>query len=74
MSSQLAERISCLPVAFETGHQSTASLVKESGFLEMSHALSASDVEQVLKREPRLAKLWLKRASDQRIAGGWGLD
>ena len=74
MSFELAQRISCLPLAYEAGHRSTAALVKESGLLEMPQALSVSDVEQVLQREPRLTKLWLKRASDQRISGGWGLD
>jgi hypothetical protein len=74
MASELAEKISRVPHLYETGNKSTACLLKDAGFPEMKNALSVEDIETIFKQEPHLAELWLKRGSDQRIAGGWGIE
>jgi hypothetical protein len=74
MSSELAEQVGHLPEAYADGNKSTAQLLLDAGLLEKRRTLSVDEVEDVLKREPRLANLWLKRAKDQRLAGGWSID
>src|SRR5579863_2930539 len=74
MTSKLAERISEIPKLYETGDKSTASLLKDTGYPERREPVTVEDVETVLKREPDLIDLWLKRCQDQRLAGGWGIE
>ena len=74
MSSELAERVGHLPQAYEAGNKSTARLLLDAGLLEKHPALSVDEVEDVLRREPLLTDLWLKRAKDQRLGGGWSID
>lgn len=70
----LAERISEIPQAFERRDVSTATLLKESGYLESSGELKVADVEEVLSQDPELADRWWLRGHDQQLVGGWGLD
>lgn len=74
MSNELAKRISEVPILFETGNKSTASLFKDAAPPEMLRSVTVEEVETVLKREPRLIDLWLRRCRDQRVAGGWGIE
>jgi hypothetical protein len=74
MSLELAERISQVPQLYEAGTKSTAALLIDTGYMENRQSLSVEEVEVALRRAPQLAKLWLKRAKDQRLSGGWGLD
>ena len=74
MSSKLAEKIITLPKLYEAGDRSTACLLKDVGFPERDRSLSVEEVETLLKRDPRLADLWMERSRDQRVAGGWGLE
>jgi hypothetical protein len=70
----LAQRISEVPDVYEHSNCSTATLVKETGYLERPQALTVGDVEEVLAQDPNLAELWLERGMDQRLAGGWGIE
>jgi hypothetical protein len=74
MSSELARRISEVPKLYEAGNKSTACLLKDAAPPELLRSVTVDDVETVLKREPRLIDLWLKRCGDQRVAGGWGIE
>jgi hypothetical protein len=74
MSIALAERISEIPKLYEAGNKSTARLLKDAGFPARNRALHVEEVEAVLRRDPRLADLWLERSRDQRAAGGWGIE
>lgn len=74
MSSQLAEKISEVPELYEKRNDSTATLLKETGFLEAPGALNVGDIEAVLSQKPNLADRWLKRGHDQQIVGGWGIE
>jgi hypothetical protein len=74
MTSALAERIGKIPKLYEAGDKSTASLLKDAGFPERRKSVTVEEVEDVLKREPDLIDLWLKRCQDQRLAGGWGIE
>lgn len=74
MTSQLAEKISQVPELYERCDASTATLLKQAGFLEASDTLNVSDVEQALSQKPKLADSWLKRGHDQQIVGGWGIE
>jgi len=74
MSSEIAEQVSLVPQLYKTGRKSTAALLKDLGFPQTRHSLSVDDVEDVLRRHPPLADLWLQRAADQRYAGGWGIE
>jgi hypothetical protein len=74
MSFELAERVSKVPQLFECGDKSTAILLRDAGYFDEPEALSVDEIEVALRREPKLTDLWLKRATDQRIAGGWGID
>jgi hypothetical protein len=74
MTSKLAERISAIPKLYEAGDKSTASLLKDTGYPERREPVTVEDVENVLKREPALIDLWLKRCQDQRLVGGWGIE
>ncbi len=71
---ELAERVSQVAKLYNSSDKSTAGLLKDAGFTENREALRVDDVEGVLKRDPNLTDLWLKRANDQRIAGGWGIE
>lgn len=71
---QLADRVSHVPQLYEHSGKSTAALLADAGYLEAPHTLTVDAVEDVLRREPQLAKLWLRRGRDQRIAGGWGIE
>jgi len=70
----LAERISEVPELYEEGNESTARLLRNSGYLDLPQALTVEDVEQALSRHPELADRWLERGHDQRLAGGWGIE
>lgn len=74
MASQLAERIIEVPELYERREASTATLLKETGFLEAPDALDVGDVEDALSQRPKLAEDWLKRGHDQQIVGGWGIE
>jgi hypothetical protein len=72
MSIAVAERVTEVPRIYETGNKSTACLLKEIGF--PSQSITVDEVENVLKHNPQLADLWLKRSRDQRIACGWSIE
>ena len=74
MALELARKVSEIPRLYEESEKSTASLLKDFGFPEWRHALSAEEVESVLAKRPDLAELWLERGQDQRYAGGWGIE
>jgi hypothetical protein len=72
--SQLAERIGHLPQAYDASECSTATLIKQAGYLESPDGLDVEGMEEILHDEPGLIEDWLKRWGDQRIAGGWVMD
>ena len=74
MTSQLAQKISEVPELYDKGDESTATLLKETGFLEAPDELRVDDVEEVLSQKPKLADRWLERGQDQRLVGGWGIE
>jgi len=74
MSQQLAKRIVEVPERYERGNESTATLVRETGYLDAPEPLNVTDVERALQQEPRLADQWFGRGSDQRLVGGWGIE
>jgi hypothetical protein len=74
MSSNLAEKVSRVPELFEAQDASTATLLKQSGYLDAPQKLTVADVEEELAHQPELAGKWLKRGRDQRLVGGWGLE
>ncbi|HXS07751.1 MAG TPA: hypothetical protein VN723_13255 [Rhizomicrobium sp.] len=74
MVSQLTEKIAHIPQAYEHQDKSTASLLEEAGLPGHREELSVEEVEQVLREEPDLARLWLGRGGDQRFSGGWGIE
>ena len=74
MCRQLAEQVTTIPERFEAGNKSTAVLLKEVGFPERRSDLSVEEVEDALRQSPSLADKWLKRGSEQRLAGGWGIE
>jgi hypothetical protein len=74
MCRQLAEQVTTIPERFEAGNKSTAILLKEVGFPERRGDLSVEEVEDALRQSPGLADKWLKRGSEQRLAGGWGIE
>ncbi|MBC8036951.1 MAG: hypothetical protein H7X89_07025 [Rhizobiales bacterium] len=70
----LAEKVSQVPELFDQKDSSTATLLKEAGYLDAPQTLKVADVEDVIAKEPKLADKWLKRGHDQRLVGGWGLE
>ena len=74
MSQRLAKRIVEVPERYESGNESTAALLRQTGYLETPEALTVKEVERALEEEPRLAQKWLDRGSDQRLVGGWGIE
>ena len=74
MCRQLAEQISKIPERFDASNKSTALLLKEAGFPQRRSDLSVEEVEDVFRHSPKLADQWLKRGSEQRLAGGWGIE
>ena len=74
MSSNLAEKVTKVPELFEARDSSTATLLKQSGYLDAPQALKVADVEEELAHQPKLADQWLKRGHDQRLVGGWGVE
>ena len=74
MSHALAERVSDVPDQFEQRDVSTATLLKEAGYLDHPAELTVAEVEDVLAHDPHLADQWWKRGHDQQMVGGWGLD
>lgn len=74
MTSALAQKISEVPELYDQRDESTATLLKETGYLQSPQALKVEDVEDALSQEPELAERWLERGQDQRLAGGWGIE
>lgn len=74
MASRLAQKISEVPELYDRTDRSTATLLKETGFLDAPQALKVEDVQEALSREPKLAERWLERGQDQRLVGGWGIE
>jgi hypothetical protein len=70
----LAEKITEVPERFDKENKSTASLLRESGFLDRSQSLKVEEVENALMRRPGLADRWLQRGLDQNLSGGWGIQ
>jgi hypothetical protein len=70
----IADRICHLPEEYDRCDRSTASLIGDSGLVEAPDALAPAEVEDILKEEPKLLDLWLRRGGDQRITGGWVID
>ena len=70
----LAERVAEVPEQFEYRNASTATLLKESGYLARPDDLKVADVENVLTRHQDLADRWFQRGHDQQLVGGWGLE
>lgn len=74
MISPRLRRIVEIPEEYARRDRSTGCLLKDIGFPEARGLLKIEDVEQALRQAPHLARLWLGRGSDQRYAGGWGLE
>jgi len=74
MSRQLAEQITTIPERFDAENKSTALLLKEAGFPQRRSDLSVEEVEDVFRQSPELTDKWLQRGSEQRLAGGWGIE
>jgi hypothetical protein len=74
MSRELAEQIAKLPDHFETQDKSTAHLLREAGIPHRLTDLSVEEIEAALRHFPKLTDKWLKRGSEQRLAGGWGIE
>jgi hypothetical protein len=74
MVRELAEQVTTIPDRFEVSDKSTARLLRDTGFLERRQDLSVEEVAEVLRKTPKLADKWLKRGSEQRLAGGWGIE
>ncbi|HJR55249.1 MAG TPA: hypothetical protein VJ798_01615 [Rhizomicrobium sp.] len=74
LAMTLAEKISEVPELYDRSNDSTATLLKETGYLDAPQALKVEDVEEALATEPKLADQWLKRGHDQRLVGGWGIE
>jgi hypothetical protein len=74
MVSQLAREIGHVPEQYDHGNRSTACLLEEAGFPDARGKVQVDEVEDVLRREPYLIDLWLRRSRDQRYAGGWGIE
>jgi hypothetical protein len=74
MCRELAEQVTTIPDRFEVSDKSTARLLRDTGFLERRQDLSVEEVADVLRKSPKLADKWLKRGSEQRLAGGWGIE
>jgi hypothetical protein len=70
----LAERISEVPVLYDKENESTAHLLKDTGFLDRPQSLKVQEVEDALRHHPDWADRWLERGRDQRLAGGWGIE
>jgi len=67
-------KIVALPEEYARRDRSTGCLLQDMGFPEARGLLKTEDVAQILKEEPRLAPLWIRRGKDQRYAGGWGIE
>ena len=74
MCRQPAEQISKIPERFDAGNKSTARLLKEARFPQRRSDLSVEEVEDVFRQSPGLTDQWLRRGSEQRFAGGWGIE
>jgi hypothetical protein len=74
MVSQFARKIGHVPERYAHSNRSTARLLEEAGFPEARGAVRVDEVEDVLRHEPYLIDLWLRRSHDQRYAGGWGIE
>lgn len=74
MASPLAKQISEVPELYDRCDASTATLLRQTGFLEAPEALKVEDVEEALGQEPQLAQRWLERGHDQQLVGGWGIE
>jgi hypothetical protein len=74
MCHQLAEQVGRIPERFDAENKSTAWLLKDAGFPQRRDDLSVEEVEDVLRSSPRLTDKWLRRGSDQRLVGGWGIE
>ena len=74
MSRHLAEQISTIPERFDAENKSTALLLKEAGFPQRRNDLSVEEIEDVFRQSPELTDKWLDRGSEQRLAGGWGIE
>ena len=74
VNSDLAMRVSKVPLRYQTEEMSTACLLEDAGFPEKRDELLVDDVEQALAVSPDLVSLWLDRGDDQRLVGGWGIQ
>ena len=74
MSTAIAHAVAEVPERFEHSERSTGCLLKELGFPEARAALHVDDMLEALQAQPELMDHWLDRGSDQRLAGGWGLE
>lgn len=63
-----------VPEEYSKHDRSTGRLLEDMGFPEARDLLKTKDVEQILREEPRLVDLWVKRGKDQRYSGGWGIE
>ena len=70
----LAEKISQVPELYDKEDRSTASLLRDTGFLETSQPLKVEEVEDALRGHPQLVDRWLERGRDQLLTGGWGIE
>ncbi len=74
MASQIAQTIGHMPEQYAKGGKSTARILEQAGFPAARDRVRVDDVEEVFRREPYLVDLWLRRAHDQRYAGGWSIE
>ena len=74
MSSRIAVSVAEMPARYHNSARSTGCLLKDLGFPDARAAIRVEDVEEALRAEPSLIEDWLDRGSDQRFAGGWGIE
>jgi len=74
MNRELAEQITQLPDHYEVQDKSTVHLLREAGLPGRLKDLSVEDIEAALRQSPRLTDKWIKRGSEQRLGGGWGIE
>jgi hypothetical protein len=74
MNRELAEQITKLPDHYEVQDKSTVRLLREAGLPDRLKDLSMDDIETALRQSPKLTDKWIKRGSEQRLGGGWGIE
>ena len=65
------ERIISIPIAFGRSQRSPLSLLAESGYLDLSDAVTAEALANALRNHPSLINDWLHWSENKRSSSGW---